>query len=70
MTGDVPMFAQKSCHEDASRHMTKQLWEYWHANMLRNGSDTSNELIILEPEILGNHNISTGITLQLKTIVN
>ena len=25
------------------RHMTKQLWEYWHASMPRNGSDTSNE---------------------------
>ena len=27
------------------RHMTKQLWEYWHANMPRNGSDTTNEMI-------------------------
>ena len=25
---------------------------------------------ILEPEILGNHNINTGTTLLLKTIVN
>ena len=27
-------------------------------------------MIILEPEILGNYNINTGITLILKTIVN
>ena len=27
------------------RHMTKQLWEYWHANMPYNGSETSSELI-------------------------
>ena len=26
--------------------------------------------IMLEPEILGNHNINTGINLLLKTIVN
>ena len=25
---------------------------------------------ILEPEILGNHNINTGTTLLLKTIIN
>ena len=31
------------CAEIVSRgrHTTKQLWEYWHANMPRNGSDTS-----------------------------
>ena len=28
------------------------------------------DVIILEPEILGNHNINTGKTLLLKTIVN
>ena len=35
------------CTEIVSRgrHVTKQLWECWHANMPRNGSDTSNELI-------------------------
>ena len=60
------------CAEIVSRgrHVTKHLWEYWHANMLRNVSDISSELIILEPEILGNHNINTGTTLLLKTIVN
>ena len=35
------------CAEIVSRgrHMRKQLWEYWHTNTPRNGSDTSNELI-------------------------
>ena len=28
------------------------------------------QLIILEPEILGNHNINTGASLLLKSIVN
>ena len=28
------------------------------------------QYIILEPEILGNHNINNGTTLLLKTIVN
>ena len=35
------------CAEIVSRlrDVTKQLWEYWHTNMPRNGNDTSNELI-------------------------
>ena len=32
--------------------------------------DTANTNTILEPEILGNHNINSGTILLLKTIVN